>query len=185
MTEQLYKETEQKMNNALELLTKEFSGIRTGRASIGLLDSLKVEYYNTLVPINQVATISIPDVKSILIQPWDPSVLQKVEKAILKSDLGLVPINDGKIIRLNIPTLTEERRKQLAKHTKKLTEDAKVAIRNIRRDANDKLKNMEKEKLISEDETRKGQERIQKITDKLILKADEIYSRKETEIMEI
>lgn len=184
MQEQKKKATE-RMNSAIESLKKDIASIRTGRASLSLLDGIKIDYYGTPTPINQVAALGIPDSRQITIQPWDQKLIAEIEKAILKSDLGLTPSNDGKIIRLNIPPLTEERRKQLVKVIKKRAEDARIAIRNIRRDINEEIKKAEKEKHISEDEIKKIQDEIQKITDSYIAKVEEIIMQKEKEIMEI
>jgi len=178
-------ESEEKMEKALVSLAGEFSRLRTGRASSALLEGVKVNYYGTLTPLKQIASVSVPDSRSITIQPWDRSAFGDVEKAILKSDLGLNPINDGKIIRINIPPLTEERRKELVKVAKKYSEDAKIAIRNIRRDANEALKKMQKGKEITEDDLHKGQNNVQKLTDEQVAKADEALKAKESEIMEI
>ena len=177
------KEVEAKMQGALDVLGREFAGVRTGRASTGLLEGIRVDYYGTPTPVPQVASLSVPDPKTLLIQPWDASLLPAIEKAIMKSDLGLTPANDGKVIRLVMPPLNEERRKQLAKAVGKLAEDARVAIRNIRHDANKKLKSMEKEKKISEDDGHRGQDQIQKTTDKFIQRVDELLKKKEQEIL--
>jgi ribosome recycling factor len=177
------KEVEARMQGALDTLGREFAGVRTGRASTGLLEAIRVDYYGTPTPVPQVASLSVPDPKTLLIQPWDASLLAAIEKAIMKSDLGLTPANDGKVIRLVMPPLNEERRKQLAKAVGKLSEDARVAIRNVRHDANKKLKAMEKEKKISEDDGRRGQDQIQKITDKFIERVDELLKKKEQEIL--
>ena len=177
------KEVEAKMQGAVDVLGREFAGVRTGRASTGLLEGIRVDYYGTPTPVPQVASLSVPDPKTLLIQPWDASLLPAIEKAIMKSDLGLTPANDGKVIRLVMPPLNEERRKQLAKAVGKLAEDARVAIRNIRHDANKKLKTMEKEKKISEDDGRRGQDQIQKTTDKFIAKVDDLLRKKEQEIL--
>jgi len=177
------KEVETRMQGALDALGREFAGVRTGRASTGLVEGIRVDYYGTPTPVPQVASLSVPDPKTLLIQPWDASLLPAIEKAIMKSDLGLTPANDGKVIRLVMPPLNEERRKQLAKAVGKLTEDARVAIRNIRHDANKKLKTMEKEKKISEDDGRRGQDQTQKITDKFIQRVDELLKKKEQEIL--
>ena len=185
MDTQIKKRITEKMTGAIEALKKEFSAIRTGRASLSLLDGIQIDYYGTLTPLNQVATLGVPESRLITIQPWDPKMIVEIEKAILKSDLGLTPVNDGKVIRLGIPQLTEERRKQLVKVAKKTAEEARVAIRNIRRDGNEDIKKMEKEKHLSEDDTRKTQEEIQKLTDNYIKKIDEILSHKEAEIMEV
>ena len=177
------KEVEAKMQGALDVLGREFAGVRTGRASTGLLEGIRVDYYGTPTPVPQMASLSVPDPKTLLIQPWDASLLPAIEKAIMKSDLGLTPANDGKVIRLVMPPLNEERRKQLAKAVGKLAEDARVAIRNIRHDANKKLKSMEKDKKISEDDGHRGQDQIQKITDKFIQRVDELLKKKEQEIL--
>jgi ribosome recycling factor len=173
------------MQASIEALKKKFGTVRTGRASLSLLDGLTVDYYGTPTPVQQVASLSIPDSRQILIQPWEQKIIPEIEKAIMKSDLGLTPMNDGKLIRINIPALTEERRKQLVKVVKKEAEDAKVAVRNIRRDINDELKKLEKEKHVSEDEIKKEHDEIQKITDSFIKKAEELLEHKEKEIMEV
>jgi ribosome recycling factor len=183
--DKIFSELKDNMEKGTRFLEKSLSKVRTGRASLSLLDGIKVEYYGTPTPLNQVATLSIPDSRQILISPWDVSVIGAIEKAIQKSDLGLMPVNDGKIIRINIPPLTEERRKELAKVVKKTVEEGKVALRNIRRDANEHLKNLKKLNEISEDELFKYQSEVQKITDDYIKKSDEIFSAKEKEIMEI
>ncbi len=183
--QELRKRTNEKMNSAADALKKEFSSIRTGRASLSLLDGITVDYYGTPTPLQQLASLSIPESRQIAIQPWEQRIIPEIEKAILKSDLGLTPMNDGKTIRINIPVLTEERRKQLVKVVKKRSEEAKVAIRNIRRDSNEELKKLEKEQHISEDEVKKEQEEIQKVTDSFIKKVDEILVHKEKEIMEV
>jgi len=173
------------MKNSLDSLKKEFGKVRTGRASLSLLDGIKVNYYDTLTPLNQIASLNIPESRTITIQPWDKQIIGEIEKAILKSELGLTPINDGNIIRINIPILTEERRKELVKVVKKMVEECKVALRNIRRDANENFKQMKKNKEISEDEAFKNQNRTQEITDEFINKVDELLKNKEKEIMEI
>lgn len=174
-----------RMEKAVAALEKEFSHLRTGRASISLLDGLKVDYYGTPTPVDQIASVSTPDSRTITIQPWDRAAFGLVEKAILKSDLGLTPVNDGKIIRIGLPPLTEDRRKDLVKVAKKYTEEGKVAVRNIRRDANDGLKKLQKDKAISEDDLRKGEADIQKTTDAFVAKMDQTFAKKEKEIMEI
>jgi len=181
------KKAEDKMNKAIEILRKEFTTLRTGRASLGILDGIMVDFYGTPTPLNQVSNMSMPDPRQITIQPWEAKMLGEIEKAILKSDVGLTPSNDGKIIRLSIPPLTEERRQQIVKHAKKLAEDARVAIRNIRRDVNDDIKKKSKDKdaHISEDEIKKLQDEIQKTTDNHIMKIDELLSHKEKEIMTV
>lgn len=174
-----------RMSGALAALEKEFSKLRTGRASTALVDNIVVDYYGTPTPISQLASVSVPDPKTITIQPWDKGAFGGVEKAILSSDLGLTPNNDGSVIRITIPALTEERRKELVKVAKKYTEDCKVAIRNIRRDLNDQLKAMEKDKEISEDEKKKGEADVQKLTDEFVKSADDAVAAKEKEIIEI
>ncbi len=176
---------ESKMQKSLESLSREFDGLRTGRASTSLLDKIRVEYYGAETPINQVATISVPEARSIVIQPWDKSVLSAIERAILKSDLGLPPNNDGKLIRLNFPPLNEERRKQLVKGAKATAEQSRVAMRNVRREAIDELKRMEKASEISEDERKDGETKVQKLTDSFIEKINSLSDEKEKEIMEI
>src|SRR5438034_8204658 len=182
-TQSVLKEVETKMTGAVDALGREFAAVRTGRASAGLLDGIRVDYYGTLTPVNQMASVSVPDAKTLVIQPWEASQLKAIEKAIMASDLGLTPVNDGKVIRLTIPPPTEERRKQLAKTVAKHAEEARVAIRNIRREANDKLKAMARDKKISEDEERRGHDQIQKTTDKYIAKVDELLKKKEQEIL--
>jgi ribosome recycling factor len=178
-------DSRQRMEKTLQSLDREFRRLRTGRASAALLEGVKVDYYGTLTPIEQLASISVPDSRTISIQPWDRGAFKDVEKAIQRSELGLNPINDGKVIRVNIPSLTEERRKELAKVAKKFTEETKIGIRNVRRDANDDLKKQEKDKEITEDDLHKAQDEIQKLTDEFIAKADAALTAKEKEIMEI
>ena len=178
-------DSEDRMDKALGALDRDFSRLRTGRASTGLVDNIKVDYYGTPTPISQLASVAIPDSRTITIQPWDRGAFASVEKAILKSDLGLNPNNDGKIIRLEIPQLTEERRKELSKKVSKIAEDSKVVIRNIRRDANETIKKMEKKKEVTEDDSKEGQENIQKLTDKKIKVIDEIKAKKEKEVMAV
>ncbi len=178
-------EAEEKMEKALVSLDREFGRLRTGRASTSLVDPIKVDYYGTPTPISQLASVAVPDSRTITIQPWDRGAFAGVEKAILKSDLGLTPINDGKIIRISIPPLTEERRKELVKVSRKYGEDAKVAVRNVRRDANDQLKKLEKDKVISEDELKKAIDDVQKLTDRFVAKIDEKCQTKDKEIMDL
>jgi ribosome recycling factor len=185
MIQELRKNTHERMQASIEALKKKFASVRTGRASLALLDGLTVDYYGTPTPIQQVASLSLPDTRQISIQPWEQKIIPEIEKAIMKSDLGLTPMNDGKLIRINIPVLTEERRKQLVKVVKKEAEDAKVAVRNIRRDVNEDLKKLEKEKHISEDEIKKEHDEVQKITDSFVKKVDELLEHKEKEIMEV
>jgi ribosome recycling factor len=183
--ETVLKDAKNRMEKAAAALEKEFSHLRTGRASVALLDGLKVDYYGTPTAIDQIASLSTPDSRTITIQPWDRAAFGLVEKAIQKSDLGLTPVNDGKIIRIGIPPLTEDRRKELVKVAKKYTEESKVAVRNIRRDANDALKKLQKDKAIAEDELHKGEADIQKTTDSYVAKLDGLLARKEKDIMEI
>lgn len=173
------------MEGAIDALKKEFGSVRTGRASLSLLDGIMVDYYGTLTPLQQLASLSVPESRQIAIQPWEQRIIPEIEKAIMKSDLGLTPSNDGKFIRIGIPALTEERRKQLVKVVKKRSEEAKIAIRNIRRDTNEELKKLEKEKHLSEDDAKKSHDEIQKLTDSYIVKVDEVLKHKENEIMEV
>jgi ribosome recycling factor len=181
------KKAEEKMSKALDALKKEFATLRTGRASLGMLEGVLVDYYGTPTALNQVANMAVPDPRTITIQPWEPKMLGEIEKAILKSDVGLTPGNDGKIIRLSIPPLTEERRQQIVKHAKKLAEDGRIVIRNVRRDINDEIKKKSKDKdaHVSEDEIKKLQDEIQKTTDSYIKKIDEFLAHKEKEIMTV
>ncbi len=185
MIKDLLKETENRMDKAVDALRSNLATIRTGRASPALVERLSVEYYGTPTPLNQLATISVPEPRLLAIRPWDPSSLADIEKAILKSELGLTPSNDGKIIRLSIPRLTEERRHELVKVVGKQVEDGKIAIRNIRRDAIEYLREMEDEKLISEDELYRAKDDVQEITDEFVAKMDQIGHDKEREITEI
>ena len=174
-----------RMQKSIDSLEKDFGKLRTGRASTALVDSIRVDYYGTPTPLNQVASVSIPDSRTISISPWDRNAFNSIEKAIMKSDLGLTPINDGRAIRINIPVLTEERRKDLVKMAKKYTEEAKVAIRNVRRDVNEALKKLQTAKEISEDDLHKAQEDVQKTTDNFVKRAEAVLAEKEKEIMEI
>ncbi len=182
---EIQKDAETRMKKAVESTRAELAKIRTGKASPALLDTLRVSYYGTLVPIKQVASISVPEARLITIQPWEKNMLAEIEKAILKSDLGLNPVNDGNVIRLPIPQLTEERRKDLVRLCHKLAEEGRIAIRNIRRDANEHLKKKEKNHEISEDQMHTALDEIQKLTDKYIEQIDEILKNKEDEIMEV
>ena len=173
------------MKKAIEVLRREYGALRAGRATTGLLDKVVVEYYGAQSPINQVANVAVPEPRTIVIQPWDKKMLPVIEKAILKSDLGLTPNNDGSIIRLVLPQLTQQRRQELVKVVHKVAEESRVAIRNLRRDANDNLKKIEKEKTASEDEVKKAQEDMQKLTDKYIKEIDQIMAAKEKEVMEV
>ena len=184
MIDSIYEETRESMGKAITSLQNELKRLRTGRASASLLDGIRVDYYGSMSPINQMATVSVPESRLITIQPWDPSVIKEIEKAILKSDLGLTPSNDGKIIRIAIPALTEERRKTLVKTVHKICEDHKVGVRNIRRDSNELLKSLKKDGEISEDDLFKAQQEVQKITDDYIKRIDSQYKEKEKEILE-
>jgi ribosome recycling factor len=185
MLDDLYEQTKAGMLKSIDAFQKDLRRIRTGRASLALLDGIIVDYYGSPTPINQLATLSIPEARQIVIQPWDTKALQDIEKAILKSELGLNPSNDGKLVRIILPPLTADRRKELVKVVKKMGEEYKVQIRNHRRDANEMLKDMKKEKLVSEDDVHKAQEQVQKITDEYIAKVDSVIIAKEAEIMEI
>lgn len=176
---------EDKMKKALEVLRKEYGSLRAGRATPALLDKITIDYYGTPTPLNQVGNISVPEPRQLVIQPWERNLLATIEKAILKSDLGLTPNNDGSVIRLNIPQLTQQRRAELVKVVHKKAEDDRVAIRNLRRDANEAIKKLEKDKVVSEDEGKKAQEDIQKLTDKYIKEIDHVMAAKEKEIMEV
>jgi len=177
------KDLEARMAAALDALSREFASVRTGRASASLLDGIRVDYYGTMTPISQMASVSVPDARTITIQPWEANQLKEIEKAIIKSDLGITPNNDGKLLRLSMPSLTEERRKQLAKSVGKVAEEGRVAVRNVRREANDRLKALARDKKLSEDEERRGHDVIQKTTDKYITKVDELLKKKEQEIL--
>jgi ribosome recycling factor len=185
MEEKFLQEAEAKMEKTLGSLKTDFSKVRTGRASLALFDHLRIDYYGTSTPLQQVATMAVPEARLITIQPWDTGVIGEIEKAILKSELGLTPMNDGKIIRLSIPRLTEERRKELVKVVKKMAEATKVALRNIRRETNEQLKVLEKNKKISQDQLHQWMEKVQSSTDKYIEKADGLLVSKEKEIVEI
>jgi len=185
MIDEIFEDLKDRMGKSIESLKREYSRLRTGRASISLLDGIKVSYYDTPTPLNQMASLAVPEPRLIVIQPWDKTAIENIEKAILKSELGLTPINDGKVIRISIPPLTEERRKELVKVARKMSEENKVAIRNIRRDANEMLKDLKKEKEITEDDLYRSQEEVQKITDQFISQVDELCAAKEKEILEI
>jgi ribosome recycling factor len=179
------KDVEARMNAALEALSRDFATVRTGRASAALLDAIRVDYYGNPTPINQMASVSTPDARTVVVQPWEAGQLAAIEKAILKSDLGIQPVNDGKLIRLTMPTPTEERRKQLVKTVGKMAEDARVAVRSVRREANEKLKAAAKDKkaAVSEDEERRAHDQVQKTTDRFIARVDELLKKKEQEIL--
>ena len=185
MEEKIFEETKSRMQKALEAYRHELSKLRTGRASLSILEDIRAEYYGTLTPLNQLATLGVPDPRTITIQPWDASAVQAVEKAIQKSDLGLNPVSDGRIIRLPIPPLNEERRRDLVKVVKKHGEECKLSVRNTRRDINTELKKMKDDGKITEDEFKKGHERIQKLTDDFIRLTDETAAHKEKDIMEV
>jgi len=184
MIEEILSECREKMEKSVTALKKDFMKIRTGRASTALLEGIKVDCYDTQMPLEQVASLSIPENRLIMIKPWDQSIIGEIEKSILKSELGLTPMNDGKLIRISIPPLTEERRKELAKLAKKMAEENKISVRNHRREANEMIKELKNEKEISEDEMYKSQDDVQKITDDFIKKVDAITAEKEKEIIE-
>ncbi|HST60339.1 MAG TPA: ribosome recycling factor [Longimicrobium sp.] len=175
----------QRMDGAIEALRREFASVRTGKANAALLDSVKVEAYGSTVPINQVGTVSAPEARMLVVQPWDKSLLKAIEKSLRESDLGLNPSNDGVIIRIPIPPLTEERRREFVKMLHKLTEEARVAVRNVRRDANDEVKQRQKDEGLSEDDIRREQGEVQKLTDQYIARIEELMKHKEAEIMEV
>ncbi len=185
MIKDILTDAENRMEKVEKILAGDFGSLRAGRATPALLDRIMVDYYGTETPINQTSNISCPEPRLILIQPWDKNNLGAIEKAILKSDLGITPANDGSVIRLTIPQMTEERRKEMVKQCSKMAEDSKIAIRNIRRDMNDSIKALEKSKECSEDDSKKGLEDAQKLTDKYIKRLDEVLAAKEKEIMEI
>ncbi|MBF0099510.1 MAG: ribosome recycling factor [Desulfobacterales bacterium] len=184
MIDEIQEEAKDKMAKTISTLKSELLKLRTGRASISLFDGVKVDYYGTLTPLSQIASLAIPESRTITIKPWDTSIIKEIEKAILKANLGLTPSNDGKMIRVSIPPLTEQRRKEIVKIVNKTCEDHKVAIRNLRRDANEMLKNLKKDGDISEDSQFKSQEEIQKLTDRNIKQVDDICKEKEKEILE-
>nr|TKJ31847.1 MAG: ribosome recycling factor [Chloroflexi bacterium B3_Chlor] len=185
MIEDVMKETEGRMKKSVEALQNDLINIRTGRASPALVERLQVDYYGTLVPLNQLSTISVPEPRLMVIRPYDPSSLPDIEKAILKSELGLTPGNDGKVIRLSVPRLTEERRRELVKMVQKRVEEGRIAVRNCRRDSLQDMRELEKEKLISEDDHYRGKDRMQELTDNYTEKMDEIGAAKEEQIMEV
>jgi ribosome recycling factor len=183
MKEKILEDMKRKMNKVLEVMAQDLARVRTGRASVALLEGIKVAAYNSTMPLPQVASLAAPEPRLLTVQPWDPTLLGDIEKAIMKSDLGLTPTNDGKIIRLPIPALTTERRKELVKVVKKMGEEGKVALRNVRRDANERFKDLKKDKQISEDDAHRAQDEVQKITDDFIKKVDVQAAEKEKEIM--
>jgi ribosome recycling factor len=178
-------DAEERMKKSVEHLSKDLASLRAGRANPAMVEKLTVEYYGVNTPINQLANITVPEARLLVIQPWDKSIIADIEKSIMKSDLGITPSNDGNVIRIAIPQLTEERRKELVKVVKKRAEEARVAVRNIRREANDMLKSSEKDKLISADESKKGVDEVQKLTDRYVKKIDTVLQAKEKEIMEV
>jgi len=184
MEEKIFKESDAKMERALSSLKTDLNKVRTGRASLALFDDIRIDYYGTSTPIQQLASLAVPESRLITIQPWDTTIIGEIERAILKSDLGLTPVNDGKIIRIPIPPLTEQRRKELAKMAKKMAEEGKISIRNQRRETNELFKELKNEKEISEDELFRYQDDVQKTTDEFIKKVDEVTAEKEKEIME-
>jgi len=185
MLEEVISESKDSMSRSVEALKREMSKVRTGRASISLLDDVRVDYYGTPTPLNQVGTLAVPEARLITITPWEKQLIPDIEKAIMKSDLGLNPASDGQLIRIAIPALTEERRKEMVKVIRRMGEDAKIAVRNARRDANDNLKMLEKEKEISEDDLKRGEKQVQEVTDSFVEKVDEVVAHKEKEVMEI
>lgn len=182
---ELLKVTEEKMGKTISALERDYKAVRAGRANVSILDRVTVDYYGVPTPVQQMAAVSVPEARMLVIQPWDASTLKEIEKAILTSDIGINPQNDGKVIRLNFPPLTEERRREIVKEVKKTAEDSKVAVRNIRRDALDKLKALKKNNEITEDDEKDGEKKIQNLTDKFCKEADDLQSIKEKEIMEI
>jgi ribosome recycling factor len=185
MDKKVIDEAERKMKSSVEATRREMATIRTGKATTSLLDTVRVNYYGNMVPINQTANVSVPEPRMLLIQPWDKSMVEEIKKAVLKSDLGLNPTDDGMVIRIPIPSLTEERRKDLVRTVKLMAEEGRVKVRGIRREANDKLKGLEKDKSIAEDDSRKAQSEIQKITDKYVEAIDGVLDNKQKEIMEV
>jgi ribosome recycling factor len=185
MIEDALKELKDKQAKAIEAFKKELGRVRTGRANLAVLEPVRVSYYGSKVPLNQVATVSVPDARLIVIKPWDKSMLQEIEKAVNLAEIGLTPQSDGEVVRLPIPSLTEERRKDLVKQTRKMSEEAKVSLRNIRRDSNEFVKELKDESEISEDDMKRGLDRVQKETDESIKKIDSILADKEKEIMEV
>lgn len=185
MIKDIMSDVEERMKKSIEHLGKDLAALRAGRANPAMVEKLSVDYYGVNTPVNQLANITVPEARLLVIQPWDKSIIASIEKAIMRSDLGINPTNDGNVIRMNIPQLTEERRKDLVKVVKKRAEEARVAVRNLRREANDMLKAGEKDKLISEDEGKKGTDEVQKLTDRYIKNIDIVLAAKEKEIMEV
>ncbi len=185
MLDKIIHETEEKMKKAVDFTRQELTKLRSGKATAAILDDIKIDYYGQKMPIAQTASVNTPDAHLITIQPWDKSMIGEIEKAILAANIGLTPANDGTVIRLSVPPLTEERRKELVKVAKKFAEDGRITIRNIRRDSNEHLKKAEKDEHVSEDERKHGENEVQKLTDKYIKQVDEILAGKEKEIMEV
>lgn len=185
MNNEIIEKARNQMEKAIDALRRDFSRVRTGRASVSLLDDIRLDYYGTPTPLSQLATLAVPEPRMITIQPWEKKILPEIEKAILKSDLGINPSSDGSVVRLIFPALTEERRKEMAKSVKKMGEEAKIAARNVRRDANEALKKLEKDKTITEDQLKRGEKDVQDATDACVKKIDDVVAAKEKEIMEI
>jgi ribosome recycling factor len=185
MTKDVITNMSSHMDKTVDALRKEFQKVRTGRASTSMLDELRVDYYGTPTPINQLATLAVPEPRTITLQPWEAKVIPAIEKAIMNANLGLTPSNDGRLIRLNLPPLTEERRKEIVRHLRKMAEDTKVAVRNIRRDTIDEVKKLEKEKKITEDDLKRGEKEIQDVTNSHVARIDEVLLHKEKEVMEV
>ena len=185
MTKEVMTDMSAHMDKTIDALRKEYQKVRTGRASMSLLDELRVDYYGTPTPVNQLATLAVPEPRTITLQPWEAKIIPAIEKAILNANLGLTPSNDGRLIRLNLPPLTEERRKDIVKQLRKLAEDSKVALRNIRRDTIDELKKLEKDKKITEDELKRGEKEVQDLTNGHVARVDEVLAHKEKEVMEV
>jgi len=185
MTDKVIKETEEKMKKSLQSVQRDFNSLRTGKATAALLDNVRVDYHGTMMPLNQLASISAPEPRLLVVQAWDKSAVGEISKAIQTADLGLNPMVEGNILRLPIPQLNEERRLELVKHAKKIAEEGKIAVRNVRRDANDALKKMEKDKEISEDQLKRGTDKVQEVTDKYTRLIDEVAEKKEKDIMEV
>lgn len=185
MTKEVIADMKAHMDKSVDALRREYQKVRTGRATTGLLDEIKVEYYGNPAPLNQVATLAVPEPRTITIQPWEAKMIPVIEKAIMNANLGFTPANDGKTIRISLPPLTEERRKEIVKMIRKMAEDAKIAVRNIRRDGIDSLKKLEKEKKISEDELKRAEKEVQDVTNAAVARIDEVLSHKEKEVMEV
>lgn len=185
MVNDVLKDGEERMKRSLEAFRRELASVRAGRASPGLLDKILVDYYGTPTPVNQMATISVPEPRLLVIQPWDRNTIGNIEKAIVKSDLGIAPVSDGSVIRLTLPQLTEERRQELVRQVRRKAEEERVAIRNLRREAIDLLRDLEKEGQVSEDEARRAQEQVQKLTDRFVAEVDAALAAKEKEITEV